>query len=136
MTTYVQARNAIVGYLNPAFTTAKPTIPIYYENTTQIDLDSVGNLFVKVDIDFTDALRLDIDPTPHCETHGEIVLMVLSKEGTGVSGALALYDYLDTLLRHQSLSGVTLMTPFPGRKDLKDGWLVMEMIVPFSFYTS
>lgn len=135
MTTYVQAREALVTHLNTSFTATYPSIPMFYENTTQVNLDAVGNAFVAVSINFTDAMRLNIDSNPKCRSNGELSVRIFAKEGQGVTTSLGLIDYLTDLMKFQELSGVTTETPFPGKKEQKDGWLYTDLIVPFFFYT-
>ena len=134
MTTYVSARNAIVGVLHPAFTAAYPTIPIYYENAQEIDMDAAPDVIVIVSVDFTDNLRLDIDPAPHTEVFGEVSLRIYTRVGRGVSDHLTLFGYLSGLLSHQVISGVTMGTAFPDRKETAAGWLMTDLVVPFSFF--
>ena len=134
MTTYVQARTNIVGYLNLAFTTAYPTIPIFYENTTQVDLAAQPDMFVIVELNFVDTDRLVIDPTPLCESVGELAVRIFARDGTGLATTLSMTDYLHTLMSHQQLSGVTMKTAFIGRKSVEVGWMITDLIVPYSFY--
>lgn len=134
MTTYVAARDAIVAYLNPAWVSAYPSIPIYYENTTQIQLDKVGTGFLVVAINFTDTLRQGVDPSPISASYGEITLRLFTKEGQGIRTTLQRLDTLTNLMKYQGLSGVTLDCPTPGRKVSKDGWTSQDINVPFSFW--
>ncbi len=134
MTTYVAARDAIVNYLNPAWTGAYPGIPIFYENTIQIDLDKVGDTFLSVSIDFQDSIREGVDASPISKTWGEITLRLFTKEGLGTRTTLQMYDYLTTLMKYRLLSGVTLDCPTPGKKIAKDGWASADLNVPFSFW--
>lgn len=134
MTTYVEARDAIVGYLNPAWVAAYPSIPLFYENTTQIDLDSVGTIFMSVAVNFTDAMRQDIDPSPISKVWGEVTLKLFVKKGQGTRVTLAMQDFLTGLMKYRQVSGVTLEMPTPGKKESKDGWSSLDLNVPFFFY--
>lgn len=135
MTTCVEARDAIVAYFNPAWIGAFPAVPVFYENTTQIDLDKVGSGFVTAAVDFTDALQQDIDVAPATRTYGEVVLRLFVKEGQGVRGTLAMKDTLIGLMKYRKLGGVTLECPTHGRKmPPRDGWQSMDIVVPFHFF--
>lgn len=134
MTTYVQARDAIVGWLHPAWTSAYPTIPVFYENTTQIALDTVGFSFLTVAVDFQDAIRQGIDSTPETRMFGEVTLRLFIKEGQGTRTTLAIQDYLTALMKYRELAGVTLDTVSPGKKQSRDGWSSYDLLVSFSFF--
>jgi hypothetical protein len=134
MTTYVQARDAIVNYLNPAWVAAYSGIPIFYENTTQVDLDTVGNAFLFVEINFTDSLRQGVDLAPMSRSYGELTLRLFTKEGQGTRTTLAMQDALVTMVKYRTLSGVTLDCPTPGRKQSRDGWSSFDLNVPFNFW--
>lgn len=134
MTTYVNARESLVTALNSALTSGFPGTKVFYENTTQIDLDKVGVMFVAVAIDFDDSIRMTIDPTATSKTFGEISLTVFAKEGQGTKSALQLFDFTTALLKYGSFGEVTTECPRPGRKISKQGWMSMELAVPFFFY--
>lgn len=138
MTTEVQARDTIVGYLNPAWTTVHPTVKIFYENTLKVDLDAVGSSFLRVRIDFTDSMRQGIDQSPFTASYGEVVLQLFSKDGQGTRDSLTKFSYLRGLMGYQDLpvSGggeVRLDCPRPGRKQSRNGWTSQDLIVPFYF---
>ena len=134
MTTYVTARNALVGHLHTTFTTAYPAVPVFYENTVEIDMDAQPDMFLVVAIDFLDNQRLDIHADPNTEVFGEMSLRIFTRAGLGVSGHLALFDYLTNLMGHQTLSGVTTLTPFPDKKSSVVGWMMTDLVVPFRFF--
>ena len=134
MTTEVQARDAIVAYFHPAWTTTYPTTPVYYENTVKIDLDSVGDAFLSVSIDFTDSVREGIDAAPITGSYGEVTFRMFAKEGVGVRNTLTKENYIRELMKYRELSGVTLDCPRHGRKQARDGWSSSDLIVPFQFW--
>ena len=132
--TYVEARNAIVAYFNPKWVAAYPTVPVFYENTVQIDLDSVGDIFLTVSVDFTDSLRMGVDAAPGTETFGDVTLRLFTKEGAGTLRTLQIFDWLTATMKYREISGVTLGCPDPGPKVSKTGWLSSDLYVPFSFF--
>lgn len=133
MTTEVQARDAIVAFLHPAWITAYPTIKVFYE-TASVDLDAVGSTFLRVSIDFTDSTRQGIDLHPITGSYGEVILQMFMKDGSGTRDPLARLNFLRELLKYQQLTGVTLDCPRPGRKQSRSGWTSMELTVPFQFW--
>ena len=134
MTTEVEARNALVAHLNPAWVLANPTIPLFYENTTQVSLDAVGERFVTAAIDFTDSVRQGIDEAPVTASYGVLTVRLFSKEGTGVNPTLSSVGFLRNLLKYRKLSGVTTDCPRVGKKITKDGWVSVDLVTPFSFW--
>ena len=134
MTTYVQAREAIVLHINQAWKTAYPTVPLYYENTTKVSLDKVGEMFVKVEINFLDNIRQGVDRSPITATEGEVSFSLFMKEGCGTVKAVKTMDFLMSLMKYKELPGVTLGCPTPGRKVEKNGWSSSDFNVPFSFF--
>lgn len=134
MTTEVEARDVLVGRLNPAWAGAYPGVELYYENTTQIDLDTVGSRFATASIDFTDSVRQGIDTDPITASYGVLTCRLFVKEGEGVKVALAMIGFLRTLMKYKELSGVTTDCPRVGKKVTKEGWSSTDLIVPFSFW--
>ena len=135
MTTYVAAREAIVAHLHPAWVAAYPNVKILYENTVSVDLDSAGDSFLAVSIDFQDSMRLDIDASPMSKTWGVVTLRHFSKDGVGTKETLKRFDWLTALMKYKSLSGVTLDCPRPGKKSSRDGWSSFDLVVPFWFWS-
>ena len=132
--TYVDARAAIIGYFHPAITAGYPTTKVFYENTTQIDLDSVGSSFIQVSIDFQDSIRQGIDASPYSKTWGVLTLRVFQKEGQGTKETLQMFDWLTALLKYRKLGDVTLDCPHPGKKISRDGWSSADLLVGFEMF--
>lgn len=135
MTTYVEARDTLISYIHTSWTTAYPTVPIYYEDTVQIALDNIPDgEFVLVSLAFTDNVRQGIDFAPLSRTYGEVVLRVFSKEGKGTRRTLSLFDYLTALMKYRTLTGVTLESPVPGKVQSRDGWTSRDLVTDFFFF--
>jgi hypothetical protein len=134
MTTRTEARDAIVAYLDPAWRTAFPSVPIFYENTTQVELDTIGSAFLQAEINYDDSQRLDIDEDPHSQTWGNVSLRLFAKEGTGTRQVLLMQDTIEGLMKYRKLGGLTLDCPTPGKKIPKDGWTSYDIHVPFQYF--
>ena len=76
MTTEVQVRDALVGYIDTAWKDTYPSVEVFYENTIKINLDSVGSVFLRVVIEFVDSMRQGIDPVPNTRSYGNVLLQV------------------------------------------------------------
>ncbi len=131
MTTYVQARDALVGKVNTALSTDYPTLKVFWENAVVPDVNTVGDMFVQIEVNFQD--EFDTTLAPDTMATGEVNFRVHCREGTGTRAAASLFDYLRNLMKFQIVSGVTLYTPRPGRKDSKNGWAYLDLNAPFSF---
>lgn len=135
MSTYVEARTAVVTLLNTALGAQYPTVPVFWENTTAVALDKVGERFIKVQIDFDDAQQMTVNGAPHHMTFGTLRLSIFWKEGAGTLTTLQMMDYLTGLTKYKLTGTVTFWTPAPGRKVSQDGWISQDLEVPFRFHT-
>ena len=124
----------MITAFNAPWASAWPGVPMYFENTTQIDLDTAPPVFVAAAIDFTDGMRLDIDASPMSKTWGEVTFRIFAKEGQGTKTALQVFDFLTALMKYQTFGGVTTECPAPGPKQASKGWVSFDLTVPFFFY--
>lgn len=129
MTTYVEARDTIVAYLEGAFA----GLPRFYEDTETVDLDVVGDQFLEICIEFVDAYQATIGTSPIDRTLGFVVLSVFTREGKGSRTALQVFDTLKQATKFRNLGKVQLETPRPGDVERKNGWVNREILVPFWF---
>ena len=134
MTTYVEAREALVAAFHTPWAGAWPGVPMYYENTVQIDLDTAPPVFVTVYVNFTDGLCMEINANPTSKTWGEVTFRVFAKEGEGTKKALHVFDFLTVLMKYRTLGGVQTDFPVPGPKQSARGWVSYDLDVPFFFY--
>jgi hypothetical protein len=130
---YVQARDEIVTMLHADLVINKPGLPVFWENTLQVDLNVVADPFVRIEIDFDDAEQLTINNDPWHRVHGSIYVTVFTKEGGGTRHALELFDYFSNLAKFRLGTKFSSSTPRPGRKTAKQGWVSFELGVPFHF---
>lgn len=131
MTTYVQARDTLVTKIDDALMSSYPTLKVFWENTTEVDTNTVGNNFVQVEVNFQDSVDTTI--AADFMVTGEVNFRLFYKQGQGSRQALALFDFLTSLMASQIVSGVTLLTPRPGRKDTSRGWASFDLNCPFFF---
>lgn len=131
MTTFVQARDDLAALISTGLTGIG--VPVFWENTLSVDLDKVGDRFIRIEIDFDTARQLTMNGAPIHETMGEIYFTVFSKEGLGTRATLALLDTISSVAKYQLTGRVKTLTPSPGKKDYRDGWYSQELRVPFRF---
>lgn len=133
MTTYVEAREALVTKINADLGADYPLLKVFYENTEKVDVNEVGDQFVEVQIDFLESRQATLEIFPKRRVLGEVTFTFSVKEGQGTKVTLGLYDYLCSRLEHKALGGVVLRTPTVGRKMNRDGWFISRFHVPFLF---
>lgn len=134
MTTYTQARDALVSYISTQITGTYPTLKVFWENTTTIDTTTVGDRFLQVNVDIEDAVLATFDGVSD-HVVGTIGFRFFLKEGKGTREALQVFDTLNALFRQRDYSGVRTGTPAPGAKRQADGWMSQDLRVPFEYYS-
>ncbi len=109
-------------------------MPVYHENRDQPDLDKVKPVFLHVGLDFTEAVRADVNVLAY--NTGLLVLTLYTRVGEGVVVELSAADHLDVSLSRQLVQGISLGVMTPGRKTpSKTGWRCTEWLIPFSYYS-
>lgn len=131
--TYEGARTAIVTYLSAALAASYPTLAVFYENTTEVDLTKAPDKFLIVDISFDAAKQVTIEAAPMNRVLGSVVFRVMVKQGRGTVTTLSLFDYLTSITRQKQLGGLSLKVPTPGKKATPSGWASFDLFVPFQF---
>ena len=135
MTTYVEARDTLVSYIHTTLQTVAPTLPVFWENTDKVDVNTVGDSFVQVAIDFDNTLLATVSNDLTENVLGYIGFRVFAKEGQGTRTTLALFDALASALRQRDIGGIRTGTPTQRNKVSQNGWMSLELGVPFTYYT-
>lgn len=130
MTTYTEARNSIVQLVTE---TLAVSVPVFWENTLEIDLDKVGDHFIKVQVDFDDSTQMTINDHPERRVYGEVVFTLMSKGGTGTLTRLGLIDSIENVVSFTRTTKVQFEVPRVGRKQERDGWVSQDFRAPFFF---
>jgi len=132
--TLTQARDALVAAVHTTLTTSLPTLPVYYENTAEVDVNTVGDRFLQVNIDVEDVQLATVTSDLVDHVTGYIGLRLFMKAGTGTRPGLVIFDTLTAALRHRNLSGVHTGSCSPGKKEELQGWLIWDLGVPFEYW--
>lgn len=133
MTTYVQARDTLAAFISAAIATDKPAWKVFYENADKPDVNTVGDQYIVVAIDFLSAKQATIEYAPKRRSLGDIVFRVVTKEGLGTRSTLEVFDYVEGLLANKIVGGITLRTAVPGKKRTSAGWTLADIAIPFVF---
>ena len=135
MTTLVQARDAIVTHIHTTLQTYLPTLPVFYENTVEVDVNTVGDQFVRVSVDFDHTFLATFSSDLIDRVVGTITFQIFTKEGKGTRSTLAIMDTLNAQMRHRLLGATTTGSCTEGRKESNSGWTSTELLVPFEYFT-
>ena len=134
MTTRVQARDAIVTLLNTHFTTNHPTLKVFWENTTEVNLDTVGDRFVRICIDWHQSRQITIEYKPSTRVVGYIRTTFFTKKGLGSRNTLALIDSFVSSVKYKRISpGITLECPSDVETVTQGNWESREVELRFFF---
>lgn len=122
-----QVRDALVAVI-----AASVSYPVVWENADAVSVDTVGDFFVQVSIDFVGAKQASMEARPLTRVTGHVGLIHMQREGTGTKALLARVDALNNELKHLAIAGgLQLATPMPGRKQGQGDWFSQEWLVPF-----
>lgn len=135
MSTYVEARDAIVTLLNTRFQVDKPDLTVVWDNVASVDIDSVSTPFVRIEIEFDDAKQLTINDVPEHQVYGAVTFTIMTKEGLGTRAILDLMQYLSDVVRYKNLTKCVFETPRPTSRITKSGWVSFDLRAPFFFHT-
>ena len=129
--TPADARDALVASLEATWD--KVTVPVFYENVTDVNLTTIGDYFLKVQIEWNGSAQANVSPTPFERTYGVLVLWLLAKESLGTRQALVYLESLRTLFRFKNFGGVHTQAARLENGPTQQGWCSHEVRVPFYF---
>jgi len=129
MTTYVEARDAIVSHIDANFS----GIPVFYENTLEVDLNTVEDRFIRVEVEFSGASQASMGDNALDRTYGFITYRVFTKQGRGTRATLEVMDTLRDVAKTMTTDKVQCESVRPGKVESKSGWECRDLLVPFWF---
>lgn len=133
MTTTVQARDALVALVESTLRVDRPAVPVFYENTLSVDMDTVNFPFIRCEIDFDDAMFITMD-AEHAH-YGSMYLTIFYSPGTGIRSSFDLFDYVCANFKNVRASGVVTAMPRMSKKDERNGVPFIEILVPFRLFS-
>ncbi len=106
--------------------------PMFYQNGTDPDLDTVGDHFGRFQIEFHDSKQANLSAVPFTREYGSIAIILFSKDGTGTRHDTLLLDELKQTFKLGSLGAIHTHPPRPGRAyEQHDGWQSIALVIPF-----
>lgn len=137
MTTYIQARDAVATLIRDKFAADQPTVKLVWQGGQAVDQDTVtANMYVRVEIDFDDALQLTMNGMPEHQVLGIVYFRIFHKEGSGMRGVAQMIDYITNTFKFVTATHYRFEQPAPGRKvPFRNGWGEQEVEAPFKFFS-
>lgn len=132
MTTFAQARDAVVEDVATLWPAAYPTVPLFFDNGPAADLDKIDE-FLACQIAFSTSAQREIGPAPAMRTYGSVTFVLGVKAMKGYKVSLGRADYLSNLYRFSVNQGVIFGSPHLLPPSEKKGWFLTELVVPFYF---
>lgn len=131
---YAQARADIAGAVAAAVAawTAYPLV-VEMDNRNVVNYDTQQKPFLQVDTYYLDGEQLDMAANPMVAQYGQILLSVVSKEGTGVSESALLVDFLIPYFELKEFAVVRTNAAKPQKSKPLRGWHYQPILVPFWF---
>lgn len=129
--TPADARDNLVAQLEGGWDTG--AVPVFYENATDVNLTTVGNYFLRAEIEWVGSSQADVSPTPFERTRAVWVLWLLAKESLGTRQALVYSETLRALFRFKNFGGVHTQEARLENGPVQAGWASFEIRVPFYF---
>lgn len=123
-------RDAVVGYLNPLYVAAYPSIPIVYDNGP-FDWNNPPETFVEVELEFYGGEQVGMAASPRRRISGYLYVCVRTREGRGSREALQLIDWFSNTLKFARVGTVVFREPEPEPSDGPPGWYFLHVKVPF-----
>lgn len=130
MTTYTQARTAVQTILTNE---VQLDFPLIQNAVEVVDLDTVGNIFARVQLVFEDARQASIGHKPLQRRYGSVIIHILFKKGPRESAALDAVDHLSEVMGFRNFMGVQFQTPALTDNSTSGQWEGRELRVPFWF---
>lgn len=135
MTTYTEARDVVVTYLVTEIADKLPGYKVVWDPVEKVDINTVGNQFIQVGVDFEDAAAATLDGEGSDVVGGYIGFRIFVKDGADIRQIQVIFDVLRTMLSRKKLGAVHTLVPKPGQKVQKSGWTSWDFGVDLIFYT-
>lgn len=121
MSTFDEARQAVITALTALNTSYYPSLKVNWPNMSTVDIEHLNESFLSVEISFSPGAEMSGIGETGNFISGEMLVSYLRPTGKGHSGAAAYSDMLMANLCNRKLSGVTYLgikvldvSPYPG----------------------
>lgn len=130
----VEARDAIVSYLDQALTNEQPGMKVWFDNQA-FDMNNLPEEFVHIEVNFDDGSQANIAESPRTRLRGEVVVACHTRLGRGSRSSLANLDWFIAKMAYARLGPVQVQAPSPVSPPPSREWFTHRVIFPF-FLTS
>lgn len=131
---YAQARTDIATAVAAAVAAwvAYPLV-VEMDNRSAVNYDTQQKPFLQVDSYYLGGDQLDLGDSPLVKQYGQIMLSVVSKEGTGIAESAALADFLVPYFELKNFVVVRTHAAEPQKSRILRGWHYQPVLIPFWF---
>lgn len=109
-----------------------PTLPVVYENGPVPDEDTIGPIWLDVELRWYGAVIASVGANPRARDTGAVVINCFYREGAGTRQPDQILDSLRTLLTGRRLGEGTLWAPQRASPTNLRGWRKAGVSIPFS----
>ena len=109
-----------------------PAVPIIYENGPVADEDSIGPIWLDVELRWYSGEIATLGETPRMRHGGAVSVMCYFKESKGTEQSDLMLDSLATTLQARRLGGAVLWAPQRTVPSNMLGWYRVGILVPFT----
>ena len=109
-----------------------PAVPIFYENGPTPDEETVGPIWLDVELRFYGGAIASVGTSPRMRQTGAVSVMVYRKESTGTKLSDQVIDSLCAALQARRLGGAVLLAPQRTVPTNLLGWLKTGILLPFT----
>lgn len=131
--TFEDARQAIYSKFKTGWDANYPLVPVSYKNRDRVDLLQQKDPFVSIAVEFVDGEQASIELNSVTRYHGVIHFGCYVREFEGVATVNAHLQYLATLFKSATFSGLVLLGAKPAGSKTFEGWMCEMLRVPFWF---
>lgn len=101
------------------------------DNRNNVDYATQVNPFLQVDTVYISGQQLDMADVPKIAQYGQIILSVVSKEGTGVVAANTLLDFVIPYLERKDFTCIRTKAAEPQPSKFVKGWFYQVILINF-----
>lgn len=133
MTASTQAfRTAVFGEIQAWAVANFPAIPVCYENGPVPDQDTIGPIWLDVQLRWYSATIASVGASPRTRDSGAVSVNCFYREGSGTQLSDQVIDSLRSRLAGKRLGAGTLWAPQRMAPTNLNGWMKNGMLLPFS----
>lgn len=125
-------RSAVFGAIDAFMSAHHPGVFVAYENGPEVDVETVGDLFVDVSLRFYGAALAEVGPNARSRHMGAVSVDVYAKQATGTAASGDIVAGVMRLLKSKRMGPGLTRAPQRTVPNTLKGWYVTGTLVPFT----